>query len=94
MIVKILGVIDIIGALFFAMFFYFNIFSSVALLFAFVFLVKGIFFISISALTSIASWVDLVFAIVIFIALEHPVPRVIAGLLIVFEIAKGVLSLM
>jgi len=92
MIVKFLGVIDIIAALIFWVFGIFHILpSSLVLVFAFVLLAKGIFFI---ISEHFASVLDVVISIVMFLSVSFNLPKFIIIIFAFLLIQKGIISLM
>ena len=92
MIVKILGILDIIAAILFWLFGMFHIVpSSIILIIAFYLLIKGIIFvISLDA----ASIIDIVVSILMFISLNFNFPKVIIFLIAFFLLQKGIISLL
>lgn len=91
MIIKILGILDIISALVFWVFGMFHIIpKSLVLFFAFYLLIKGVIFL-ISA--DIASILDIVCSIIMFLALNFSMPNAAIILVALFLIQKGLFSL-
>ena len=92
MIIKILGILDILAALSFWLFFFVKIVpETFLLLLAFYLLVKGIFFL---ISRDIASILDVICAGIIFLTLNYQMPAFIAVLVSLFLIQKGILSLL
>jgi len=92
MIVKILGLLDIISALSFWLFALFHIIpQTLILIIAFYLLIKGaIFLIS----KDIASILDIICAGIIFLALNSGIPKFVAILVSLFLLQKGIFSLL
>lgn len=90
-IVKILGIIDICAALFFWLFSFFGIFSGTAAVFAFILLIKGVFFMLSADLASI---VDVVLSLIIFLSLYLPLPKFIVVVITLYLLGKGIMSLL
>ena len=91
MIVKILGVLDILTAIFFWIFAFFGIGpKTLVMILAFYLLIKGVIFL-ISA--DIASIIDIISAALIFLSLNFPLPKIIIILVALFLLQKGVFSL-
>ena len=91
MIVKILGILDLIGAAVFWLFGMFGIIHpSLVSFFAFYLLIKGVIFL-ISA--DIASILDIVSAGIMFIAINSGVPKIFTILVALYLIQKGLFSL-
>lgn len=91
MILKILGIMDILAALSFWAFSIFHIIpSSVILIFAVYILVKGIIFL---ISEHIASVFDILIAFVMFLSLSVSIPQIIVILLTLILIQKGAFSL-
>jgi len=91
MIIKILGILDILAAISFWIFAFLGVIpKSIIMLFAFYLLSKGIFF-----LTSqdIASIIDVICAGAIFLSFSNPIPKFIVVLVALFLLQKGILSL-
>jgi hypothetical protein len=92
MIVKILGILDILSAVLFWLFGLFHIIpSSVILIIAFYLLIKGIIFL-ISLDT--ASILDVIVSIILFISLSFVLPNIIVFLVAFYLIQKGIFSLL
>ena len=91
MIIKILGVLDILAGLIFWIFAFFGIIpNSLLVLFAFYLLVKGAVFLFSK---DIASIIDVGIAFTIFLSLSFVVPKFIIIIISLYLIQKGVLSL-
>lgn len=91
MIVKFLGVLDIVAAIVFWLFGVLNIGSkNLIMVFAFYLLAKGIFFL-ISA--DIASILDVACAIIMFIAINAGMPKLVVIIVTLFLLQKGLFSL-
>lgn len=92
MIVKILGVLDILAALFLWLFHFFHIIpEEIILILAFYLLAKGVVFL---ISKDIASMLDVLCAVLIFINLQSALPSFIIILISVFLLQKGILSLL
>jgi hypothetical protein len=92
MIVKLLGIIDIIAAIFFWIFGFFGIIpSTIIIILAILILAKGIIFV---ALEHFASVLDVISAIIIFISLNFLLPKVVIILVVLFLLQKGIFSLL
>jgi hypothetical protein len=90
-IVKILGIADIIAAIIFWGFGMFHIFpKTLVMFFAFYLLIKGVVFL-ISA--DIASILDVSCAILMFIALNMGMPKLLIIIITLFLLQKGLFSL-
>ncbi len=90
-VVKILGILDIIAGIFFWLFCFFHIIPKpIIILLAFYLLVKGLSFL---LSFDIASIFDVVFSIIIFLSLSLTIPKVIVVLFVILLIQKGILSL-
>lgn len=91
MIVKLLGILDLLAALFFWLFGMFGVIHpGLITIFAFYLLIKGVVFL-ISA--DIASILDIVSAGIMFIALGSGVPKILTILVALYLIQKGLFSL-
>jgi len=91
MIVKILGILDILAAILFWLSAIFHIIpSSLILLFAFILLAKGIFFL---ISEHFASVIDVFIALIMFASLSFHIPQVIVIVLSLILLQKGVASL-
>ena len=91
MIIKVLGVLDIIAAMIIWIFIFFNLGSSIILLVAFYLLIKGsIFLISLDVL-SIA---DIIASFILFAALNFHIPKFVGIIVILYLLGKGIMSLM
>jgi len=91
MIVKILGILDILVAMLFWLSTFFHIIpSSIIIFFAICLLAKGLFFV---ILEHIASAFDIIVAILMFVSLSHSIPSLIIFLITFLLLQKGVLSL-
>lgn len=91
MIIKILGLLDIITAFSFWLFAFFGIFPrSLIIFFAFYLLIKGVIFLM-SA--DIASILDIISAGIIFLSLSFAMPKFIVIITVLFLIQKGLFSL-
>lgn len=94
MIVKILGFLDLLTAIFLWLGYFFKIIpEQFLLLVAFYLLIKGVFFIILSAGTSIASFVDVIISGIIFLSFQHTIPKFLIILISLHLIIKGILSL-
>lgn len=92
MIIKILGILDIIAAILFWIFGMFHIIpSNIILIIAFYLLIKGIIFI---ISLDVASILDVIVSILIFISINFMLPKVAVFLISLYLIQKGVLSLL
>jgi hypothetical protein len=91
-IVKILGILDILAALFFWLFAFFKIIpDNWILIIAFYLLVKGtVFLLS----KDFASMLDIACSILIFVSLSFSMPEVISALVTLYLIQKGIFSLL
>ena len=91
MILKILGILDIITALIFWLFAFFNIIpSTLLLILAFYLLVKGVVFV---ISRDVASILDIFCAGIILLSLNFQMPKFITIIIVLFLIQKGVFSL-
>jgi hypothetical protein len=91
MIIKILGLLDILSAFSFWLFAFFGFPpKSLIMLFAFYLLVKGVIFL-ISA--DIASILDIISAGIIFLSFSFALPKFLVILVTLFLIQKGIFSL-
>ena len=91
MIVKILGVFDLISAAIFWLYFFFHIGSSIIIFPAIYLIIKGaLFLISLD----IPSVIDIIVGILILISLNFSLPIFIGVLIILYLLQKGVLSLL
>lgn len=91
LIIKILGILDILTALIFWLFGMFEIMPKLLIvILAFYLLIKGLFFL-ISA--DIASILDIASAVIIFLSLNFPIPKIIVIITALFLMQKGVFSL-
>ncbi|MFH1307807.1 MAG: hypothetical protein ABIH72_03060 [archaeon] len=91
MIVKILGALDILAAIFVWIFVFFNLGSSLLLLVGFYLLIKGsVFLISLDIL----SLGDIFASLIIFAALNWHLPKVLGILVILYLLIKGAMSLL
>lgn len=92
MILKILGSLDIISAVFLWLFVFFKIIPEKFLMLAgFYLLAKGIFFL---ISRDIASIIDVICAGIIFLSLNFAIPSFIIILVSLFLLQKGILSWM
>lgn len=92
MILKLLGILDVITAILFWLFAIFGIIpSSLILVLALVLLSKGIFFL---ISEHFASVVDIIIAAVMFLSISFHIPQVIAIILTLILLQKGVISLL
>lgn len=92
MIIKILGILDILTALLFWLSAFFHIIpEKILLIVAFYLLAKGIFFI---ISRDIASILDVISAGIIFISLNFTLPAIVVILVALFLLQKGILSLL
>ncbi len=92
MIVKVLGIIDILAAVLFWLFAFFNIIpSTIVLILAIILLAKGLIFIISDHFASI---LDILSAILIFISLSFPMPKIITIIITIYLLQKGILSLL
>lgn len=92
MIVKILGTLDILAAIIFWLFGMFHIIpSSIILIIAFYLLVKGIIFV---ISLDIASVLDIIVSVLIFVSLSFTLPKIIIFLISLFLLQKGILSML
>lgn len=91
MIVKILGILDIITALLFWLSAIFHVIPSSLILFlAFILLAKGIFFV---ISEHVASIIDILIAAVMFLSLSFQIPQMIVIIITLILLQKGVFSL-
>jgi len=92
MILKLLGILDIISALIFWIFGMFHIIPlNFILVIAFYLIIKGIIFsISLDA----ASVIDILVSILIFVSIGFALPKIIVFLIALYLIQKGVFSLL
>jgi len=91
MIIKILGILDILAALSFWLFAFFGFPpKSIVMLFAFYLLAKGVIFL---ISLDIASIIDVICAGIIFLSFTTPIPKFIVILVALFLLQKGVFSL-
>lgn len=92
MMVKILGILDILAAIIFWLFGMFYIIpSTIILIIAFYLLVKGILFL---ISLDIASILDIIASIFIFVSLNFVLPKVIVIIIVLYLIQKGIFSLL
>jgi len=90
MIIKILGILDLIGALLFWLFTFFGIGKGVMMVIVLYLIIKGLVFV-ISA--DIASILDIIAGVLIYVALNFTVPRFISILVVLYLVQKGIVSL-
>lgn len=90
MIIKLLGVLDIISSVVVALFSFFGLFKFLILFIAFYLLVKGIIF---ALSKDIASIADILCSLVIFLSLNFTIPKIVLGIISLFLLQKGVFSL-
>ena len=91
MILKILGAFDIISAILFWLYAFFHIIPSSFIVFtAFYLIIKGVFFL-ISA--DIASALDILSSLLIFLSLTFTLPKIIVILIVIYLLQKGIFSL-
>jgi hypothetical protein len=92
MIVKILGIIDLLTAILFWLFGIFHIIPpSVIVFLAFILLIKGLIFV---ISEHIASALDIAIAAVMFITVSFTIPNVFIFIAAILLIQKGVVSLL
>jgi len=92
MIIKFLGILDILAAILFWLFGFFHIIpESIITFFALYLLAKGIFFV---ISLDIASFLDIFAAILILLSLVIIMPKIIIILITLYLIQKGVMSLL
>ena len=92
MIIKVLGILDIISAVLFWIFASFNIIpTTIITIVAFYLLIKGVMFVMSKDIISI---LDILIAGVIFLSLTYTIPLVIVVIISLFLLQKGVLSLL
>jgi hypothetical protein len=93
MLVKILGLIDIVAGIVFFVYsvFHIEILSSLILLLAFALLIKGIFF---GMNFNITSLIDIAFAFLLFYSLANQLPLVISIIVCAYLLQKGIFSLL
>lgn len=93
MIIKVLGTLDILVAVFVWLAHFFNIIpEQFILLIAILLLVKGVFFIITSGLANIVSIVDVVIAAIILLSLNFHIPDAIIIIIVLFLLQKGIFS--
>lgn len=91
MIVKILGVLDILSAMAFWLFAFFHIIpESLITIIAFYLLVKGIIFL---ISLDVASALDIIVSVLMFVSLTFALPNIVVFLISLYLLQKGVLSL-
>lgn len=89
--VKIMGIVDLLAAVLFWIFAFFGIIpKSGIMLIAFYLLIKGAVFL-ISA--DVASILDIVCSLLIFIALSFSLPKILVFIVVLFLLQKGFFSL-
>ncbi|MBM3233659.1 hypothetical protein FJZ19_01045 [Candidatus Pacearchaeota archaeon] len=92
MIIKFLGILDIITAILFWLSGFFHIIpESIMTIFALYLLAKGIFFV---ISLDIASFIDILIAILIFLSFIVVFPKAIIFLITFYLIQKGIFSLL
>ena len=90
MIVKILGLLDILTGLSFWLFFFYNFIpESFLVFFAFLLLIKGASFLILEQIASIG---DVISALVIFLALYVILPEIIVIIITLYLLQKGAFS--
>jgi hypothetical protein len=90
MIVKLLGIIDILAAILFWIFGFFGLIPKTwIMLFAFYLLIKGAVFL-ISA--DVASILDIIVAMIMFLATSFPLPKAVYFIVVIFLLQKGFFS--
>ena len=93
MIVKILGIVDLLAAIFFWIFGFFGIIpSSIIFVFAFYLLIKGVIFVILA--DKFVSGLDIVCGIIMFLAIQFSMPTIIIILVSIYLIQKGIFSLL
>lgn len=91
MIIKILGILDILAGILFWLSAFFHIIPKpLLLIFAFYLLSKGIFFLISFDIPSI---IDVICSVIIFLSFTSTIPKFIAILVTLFLLQKGILSL-
>jgi hypothetical protein len=92
MIIKLLGILDIIAALLFWLFGFFHIIpQSLIILVGVYLLAKGILFV---VSFDIASMTDIIAACLILASLSFAMPKILIAIITIYLIQKGVLSLL
>jgi hypothetical protein len=92
MILKILGILDILAAIFFWLFAVFHIIPTIIILIsAFYLLAKGIIFV---ISRDVASILDIITSITFFISLSFQFPLIIVFLITLYLIQKGIFSML
>jgi len=89
-IAKILGIFDILTAIIFWVFGFFNIGRGIILFFAVYLLVKGAIFLVSQDIASIG---DVVCSIIIFASLGFTMPKLVVSVVSLFLLQKGIFSL-
>ena len=93
MIIKLLGVLDILSAMLFFLFAYLNWVSGTFVVFAAIYLIfKGTAFVLLAK--SIVSGLDLIAGIIIFVSLDFVFPQIVVLIVIFYLLQKGVFSLL
>ena len=93
MIVKILGIFDLLAAVFFWVFAFYGIIpGSIVLFFAVYLIIKGTIFVI--TMEAIASGLDIISGLVLFFSLQFALPNFIIVIVTLYLIQKGVFSLL
>lgn len=91
--VKVLGIGDLLTGVLFWATSMFNVSESLLMIGAFYLLGKGLFFVFVTGLTSIASYIDIACSIIIFINFTANVPFILKTAVVIFLVVKGIASL-
>lgn len=92
MIVKLLGLLDILIAVCFWLFGFFNILpGNFMMILAFILLAKGLFFL---ISMDIASMIDIAVSVLIFISLNFHLPKIVVALIVIYLLQKGIFSML
>jgi hypothetical protein len=90
--IKLLGILDILAAIFFYLFATFNIIPSTIISFFAIYLIlKGISF---AIMANAVSVVDILIGIIIFLSLSIIIPNFIVAIVTLFLLQKGIFSLL
>ena len=94
MLIKILGFFDIIAAILLFLTPFINISTPVLLLFAFIMVVKGIFFFVTGGfdLLSLANFGDILAGVLFYLAVPFALPKILLAIVSLFLLQKGIFS--
>jgi hypothetical protein len=93
MIVKILGILDLLAAIFFWVFGLFGIIpQSIIFAFAFYLLIKGTIFLITAE--RFASILDIACGVIMFLAISFSMPEIVTILVALYLVQKGIFSLL